>query len=55
MTVLPHGLLLVSTNKAAMDEGLSALATYIKHHTVTPLHVVTCACNYESNQQNETR
>ena len=47
-TVLPNGLLVVSTNKDATTSNLASLAAYVGQYSDTPVHVIQTAVNYES-------
>lgn len=47
-TVLPNGLLVVSTNKDAITSNLAALAAYVGQYSDTPVHIIQTAINYES-------
>lgn len=47
-TVLPNGLLVVSTNKEAFTSGLAALRDYVGQYSDTPIHIIQSTTNYES-------
>ena len=53
-TVLPNGLLVVSTNKGAITSNLAALDAYVGQYSDTPVHIIQSTVNYESIQ-NATR
>lgn len=50
-TVLPHGLMVVSTNKDALASNLAALSAYVGQYSYAPIHVIQSTVNYENIQK----
>lgn len=50
-TVLPNGLLVVSTIKEAITSALAALSAYVGQYSDAPIHVLVYTINYESIQK----
>ena len=46
-TVLPNGLLVVSTNKDAITRNLASLAAYVGQYSDTSVHIIQSTVTYE--------